>query len=193
MSDRPLSAASPESGAAAAGETPDAATPEDASTAVPFSEDDTTLLGESARQMSDASTVPPEGLPDPLRGPAAAVEADESSDSALGFSRGIEAGPALPPRADSWDRECSAQRIAVELRRIESEVRRLLDDHDTKRKRKLAGTRRWNELEEDLIQWKFSGRVNEDVLRRLHSLVMQRHHLFYRLKFLAGTRPTWNT
>jgi len=94
---------------------------------------------------------------------------------------------------EAWDQELSAQRIAGELRRIESEVRGILDVVDNKRKRKLAGTRRWTELEDDIIQWKFGGRMEEQALRNLHLLVMRRHFLFNRLRFLAGTRPTWNS
>ena len=40
---------------------------------------------------------------------------------------------------------------------------------------------------------KFSGRMEENVLRELTRLVMQRHFLFGQLHFVASTRPTWNT
>ena len=40
---------------------------------------------------------------------------------------------------------------------------------------------------------RFSGRMNEDTLRELTRLVMQRHFLFSQLGFVASTRPTWNT
>ena len=58
---------------------------------------------------------------------------------------------------------------------------------------KLAGTRRWLELEEDIVSWRHSGRAPEDVLCRLTEFVQKRHYLFNRLSYLAGTRATWNT
>lgn len=92
-----------------------------------------------------------------------------------------------------WDRELSPQRIAVELKKIEDEVRRLLEDRDPKRKRRLAGTRRWLELEEDILSLRYQNRIDEATLDTLHRLVARRHHLFGRLRFLARTRPTWNS
>ncbi len=92
-----------------------------------------------------------------------------------------------------WDNELSVSRIAVELKRIEKSVRTLLEARDPKRKRKLAGSHRWLELEEDVRNLKYSGRVDEENIRTLERLIRKRHHLFRRLKFLAATRPTWNT
>jgi hypothetical protein len=89
--------------------------------------------------------------------------------------------------------ETSSHSIMVELKRIEDEVRRILEIKDPKRKRKLTGTRRWLELEEDLVAWRFSERMDEASIARLRQLVARRHSLFGRLRFLAGTRPTWNT
>lgn len=104
------------------------------------------------------------------------------------------AGREAPPAVEVWfDRETSSRRIAVELKRIEAEVRELLEGRDTKRKRKLAGTRRWLELEEDIISWRYSDRFDEPTLTRLQRLIALRHYLFQRLRFLAGTRQTWNT
>lgn len=97
------------------------------------------------------------------------------------------------PSLRNWSNEKSTRAIAIELKHIETEVRERLEDRDTKRKRKLAGSRRWQELEEDLISWKFSGRVNEDTIQQLQRLVARRNYLFTRLRFLASTRPTWNS
>ena len=83
--------------------------------------------------------------------------------------------------------------MALELKRIESEVRELLGERDSRRKRKLSGSRRWRELEEDILGWRFTGRFNEAALARLHRLIVRRDYLFRRLRYLAGTRPTWNT
>ena len=87
----------------------------------------------------------------------------------------------------------SFHKIVVELNRVESEVRRLLDGRDTKRKRKLSGTRRWLELEEDIIGWRHSGKMDDSMIQQVQQLVARRHYLFRRLSFVAGTRPTWNT
>lgn len=92
-----------------------------------------------------------------------------------------------------WATEVSVGRISSELRRIEAEVRQILDAHDLKRKRRMAGTRRWNELEEDIIAWRYSDRIDDALLIRLRDLVTRRHHVFQRLRFIASTRPTWNS
>jgi len=92
-----------------------------------------------------------------------------------------------------WEHETSVKHIAVELKHIEKEVRKILDSLDTRRKRRLTGTRRWLDLEEDMINWQFGGKFDAKTLARLRELITQRNHLFTRLKFLAGTRPTWNT
>lgn len=92
-----------------------------------------------------------------------------------------------------WATEVSPSKIGGELRRIEAEVRHILDRHDLKRKRRLAGTRRWHELEEDIIAWRFSPRIDDALLVRLRDLVVRRHHVFQRLRFIASTRPTWNS
>jgi len=98
------------------------------------------------------------------------------------------------PAFEVWfDRDTSSRRIAVELKRLELEVRELLEGRDNKRKRKLAGSRRWLELEEDIISWRHTDRFDELTLDRLQRLIVRRHFLFHRLRFLAGTRRTWNT
>jgi hypothetical protein len=98
------------------------------------------------------------------------------------------------PCFEAWfDRDTSSRRIAVELKRVELEVRDLLEGRDNKRKRKLAGTRRWLELEEDVISWRYTDRFDQRTLDRLQQLIVRRHFLFRRLRFLAGTRRTWNT
>jgi len=109
--------------------------------------------------------------------------------------------PSLPPRFEShstvpasdWEKELSSQRVAVQLRHIEEQVRAIIDSRDSKRKRKLTGTQRWRELEEDIISWQFSGRFEESQIQRVRELVVQRDHLFNHLRFLASTRPTWNS
>lgn len=83
--------------------------------------------------------------------------------------------------------------IMVELKSIEMEVRKLLEDRDTKRKRKLAGTHRWEELREDVMALRFTGRVDEGTLQRLEQLVCRRNALFSRLEYLSATRPVWNS
>ncbi|MCO6436220.1 MAG: hypothetical protein J5J06_03940 [Phycisphaerae bacterium] len=86
-----------------------------------------------------------------------------------------------------------ARRIGADLKQVEYDVREILDLLDPRRKRKLSGTRRWHELEEDIIQWRHSGRMDEASLVRLTELIARRHYLFRQLSFLSGTRPTWNT
>ena len=98
-----------------------------------------------------------------------------------------------PRESTDWDNEVSAHALVVELKRVETEVRELLSDRDPRRKRKLAGTRRWYELEEDLTAAMYARRFDDEVMARLRMLVALRHRLFKRLRFVSGTRPTWNT
>ena len=110
--------------------------------------------------------------------------ASDSSGTSSGQPEGID---------HEWESELSTQRVAIERRRVEGQVRKLLEERDPKRKRKLAGTHRWHELEEDILSWRFSGRFDETVLQRLSELIARRHFLSRHLKFLASTRPTWNS
>jgi hypothetical protein len=96
-------------------------------------------------------------------------------------------------RKGDWECELSAQAVAVELRHIEATIRTILEERDPKRKRKLSGTHRWQELEDDVLSWYGAGRFDEATLRELRSLIHRRHYLFRHLNFMASTRPTWNT
>ena len=135
-----------------------------------------------------------EGAPDGSDAPPSTRNAEEP----LRAAEASPTGDALVPpskrfRKGEWEDEFSGHRVAIELARIESDVRKILDERDPKRKRKFTGTRRWQELEEDIISLKFAGRMDENILRELNKLVMQRHFLFRQLCFIASTRPTWNT
>ncbi|MGB2985660.1 MAG: hypothetical protein WBE26_07225 [Phycisphaerae bacterium] len=160
-------------------------------------EDDPQLLDPASRSL-EAGTVQAgdvaEDSPTSPSGAAASAEKDDMSDTAtIPDELATPATTAQEPELPDWSNEMSAHKIVVELKRIESEIRRLLEGRDTKRKRKLAGTRRWLELQEDIITWRYSSRIDEPTLRHLQELVAKRHHLFGRLCFIAGTRPTWNT
>lgn len=144
----------------------------------------------SSRRLDAGVEVAPEGLD---VSPAAAAIATEGETESEGMPvLAEEAAPAAFESVD-WSNEMSGQRIYLEICRIEDEVRRLLESKDPVRKRKLVGTRRWRELEEDVIQWRFGDRFDEATLARVRQLVARRHHLFQRIRFLAATRPTWNT
>jgi len=92
-----------------------------------------------------------------------------------------------------WGNVTSAHRIAVELKRVEGRVRELLEGRDGRRKRRLTGTRRWLDLQEDIISWRGGNRIDDESLNTLEQLVARRQYLFRRLHFLAGTRSGWNT
>lgn len=155
-------------------------------------EDDLQLLDPATRALEgdDADEV----VATPATEAAAPADSNDTSDT-----EDIVADPEAPaetaeaPKPPNWANEVSAHKIVVELKRVEAEVRKLLEGRDPKRKRKLGGTRRWLELEEDILSWRYGGRIDEDTLRRLRDLITVRHHLFQRLRFLSGTRPTWNT
>ncbi|MCH8146510.1 MAG: hypothetical protein IH987_00730 [Planctomycetes bacterium] len=126
---------------------------------------------------------------------AAAVAArDDDSDTAANLEESRGAGEDDQPEKDiDWESELSAHKVVVALKRIETEVRSLLDGVDGKRKRKLSGSRRWRELEEDLIGWQHTSRINHSAHKRLVELVVRRDYLFRRLVFLSRTRQVWNS
>jgi len=146
--------------------------------------------------QSDSAAAPVPAPPNPQAASARAdvteVEGAGDTDTIVESPEDLRLREATTIEPD-WQRETSARRIAIELKRVESEVRKILDSHDTRRKRKLMGTRRWRELEEDMIRWHFSNRMDQSALKRLTELVPKRHFLFQRLHFLAGTRAGWNT
>lgn len=127
--------------------------------------------------------------------PNRAASTDDSTD--VGTLSEEPVGAPTPPvpqrRAGDWQAEMSARRIAIELRKIETHIRELLQDRDLRRRRKLAGTYRWRELEDDLNELRTSRRVDPDTINEIQRLVYRRHFLFTQLRFAAATRPTWNT
>lgn len=119
--------------------------------------------------------------------------ADEDEVDASLSAAVVEASVAAGPGEIEWEEELSPQRLYLELKRIEDEVKELLEARDPVRKRKLGGTRRWRDLEDEIIAWKYGDRFDETTLRRVQGLIARRHHLYGRLRFLAATRPTWNS
>lgn len=148
---------------------------------------------EEAIVEDDAPTaLPPVASADEsLPPPTTLRAAEELGDSDARLPAGMEEEE--EDEGMDWDELTSARPLVVELKGIEAEIRRLLGDRDPKRKRKLAGTRRWLELEDDVLTLRHTGRIDEATLDEVLRLIRRRHHLFRRLKFLAGTRPTWNT
>jgi len=128
-------------------------------------------------------------------GPSYASVLDDTSDVASLPEEPVEdpKSPESQRPAGDWQAEMSAHRIAVELKRVETRVRELLSERDSRRKRKLAGTFRWHELEEDILAWRAEQRFDRTTLDELHRLVCRRHYLFNQLRFAASTRPTWNS
>ncbi len=116
---------------------------------------------------------------------AAAIDTDEdesSNEQELGSS--VDPTHVVTKKAHS---------VAVELKTLELEVRRILESVDNKRKRKLGGTHRWNELEDDIASWRYSGRHDEQTLSQLRLLIHRRHYLFRELSNLASIRPVLNS
>jgi len=146
---------------------------------------------DSAAPNADAPDEP-EPAETPPQADAADDEGAGDTDSIVESPEDVKLREAATVEPN-WQRETSAHRIAVELKRIETEVRAILDVQDSRRKRKLTGSRRWRELEEDMIRWHFTSRIDQSALKRLGELVPKRNFLFQRLHFLAGTRVGWNT
>ena len=173
----------------------DAYAAEDTASDAVVEEDDPQTADLASRSLEGPALEPDaDTLADSVVPASQALSEDQGASDMVAVSTDAAAAPiAHPEQTGDWENELSAHRVAVELRRIESEVRALLEERDPKRKRKLSGTSRWQELEEDIVSWRFSGRFNEEALRRVQELIARRHHLFNRLRFLASTRPTWNT
>jgi hypothetical protein len=163
---------------------------------VEVAEDDAPLAAE-ARSMDGEVFQPDSAEPTavvPAARAAAAPEAEGAGEFGIAeVAAPVAPAPTSPEEVMGRRPEFNVRRIIHEMKEVEAEVRSILETRDTKRKRKLAGTQRWLELEDDILSWRFSGRFDEDLLRRLHHLVMKRHDLFRQLQFVAGTRPTWNT
>ena len=161
-------------------------------------EDDAELLAPSGRSLvapiAEATGMEDYRLDDlPASVRATAYDDNESDVELILDEPAVDTGAAPTALLPDQALQQSAHRVAVELKRIESEVRRLLEERDPRRKRKLGGTQRWLELEEDVLSWRFAGRFDESTLLQLRQLIARRHYLFRELRFLASTRPTWNT
>ena len=161
-------------------------------------EDDPQLLDATARSIEASPGEAPddqavEGVSVGQQPGSRTTEDDESDAGSVADDSDASEALSRDPAAVNWDRTTSPHEIVVELKRVESEVRDLLEGRDRKRKRKLDGTRRWHELEEDLLAWRYAGVIDESTNQRLRQLVARRHYLFTRLSFLATTRPVWNS
>ena len=163
----------------------------DAAPAEAFAEDDPDLLDPATRAIEGADAAEDKAPSDEQRASAAAL-ADDSSDTEAITD---EAEPAGDGKDSRWDSSTdrTAHRIGVELKHVETSVRKLLEDRDTRRKRHLGGTRRWLELEEDILSWRFAGRFAEDTLDQLSALIAKRHYLFSQLQLVSTVRPGWRT
>lgn len=150
-------------------------------------EDDPELLDAATRTLEGADDAE-DGAPPDEQVVSAAALADDSSDTDSIVDDAKPTGE-VKERAANWSNERSAHRIAIELKHVEAEVRRFLENFDSRRKRRLAGTRRWLELEEDIISWRFSGRPDEETLAQISALIAKRHYLFKQLEFLTTDRP----
>ena len=158
-------------------------------------EDDLELLDPTSRALETDASQAGDATESGSGGAvsAAAAEKDDTSDTEAVDTEPQTKDATSEHKLPDWENEKSAHKIIVELKRVESEVRRLLEGRDGRRKRKLAGTRRWLELEEDLIAWRHTRRIDELTIRSLNELITRRHYLFQRLRFVASTHPTSNT
>ncbi len=164
-------------------------------------EDESTELASAARALDGGPEEPDAGgaagtliaeqslvADEELAGDLATVAM--TGESPTGLPPGTTS-PAASPVLAAYERD--VHDVVVELKRVESDIRVLIEDRDPRRKRKLNGTHRWQELEDDVLSWRFTGRFEEPALRRVTELVGRRHYLFRHLRFLASTRPVWNS
>lgn len=127
--------------------------------------------------------------------PASAFEdaAVDDTDTIADEPESTSTAPAPVEAPADLGRETSAHRVGIELKRIETEIRTILEERDTRRKRRLTGTRYWQELEEDIRSWRHTMRFDPPTLDRLDRLITRRHHLFGHLRYIVSTRPVWNS
>lgn len=174
----------------------DAYEPEKVADGVP-DEDAPELLSGLSRvledQPEDTEGIDPATLEASQAAAAVAGRDDASDTDAIVDSSGVSSEDPQPEKDIDWESELSARQVVVALKRIETEVRGLLEGVDGKRKRKLSGSRRWRELEEDLISWQHTNRIDNLAHKRLVALVARRDYLFRRLVFLSRTRQVWNS
>jgi hypothetical protein len=148
-------------------------------------------VGAASRALDEAQIESPVPVP-----PLPPSEPDEDIGAAVAAVAAATTPPshaAVPDITVLQDYEREVHDLLVEMKGIEENVRTLLAERDPQRKRKLSGTHRWHELEEDIISWRFTGRFDEASLRRLQELIGRHHYLFRHLRFLAATRPVWNS
>ena len=197
MSPEPSPSPDPQPSSEDMPELQDANEPEASSDEQPM-EDEPQLLDpetrslESEIEQSDELVEVADASPAPFIIDVAEKDDAGDADSITDEPEDVEEASAVTT-IPNWDRETSVHRIAIELKRVEKEIRDLLEGRDGKRKRKLTGTRRWLDLEEDIISWQYSGRVDQETLAQIRRLITRRHYLFRRLHFVAGTRHGWNT
>ncbi len=122
-----------------------------------------------------------------------AVPSSDNTDAVAVSDKPPEKQEPVKTGPVDWSQETSAHAIEVELQHIETSVRTALETVDSRRKRRLGGTQRWRELEQDISSWRFTGRFSEEAAQHLLYLIRKRHSLYERLSFLSSTRPTWNT
>lgn len=160
-------------------------------------EDDPAMLDTAARRL-DGDNGEAAGMVS-SEDPAVHLRSEEDVSDAAGIDedplRSLDEGARTDEERLSPIRtlELASHRIGVELKRIESRVRELLEGRDSKRKRRLSGTARWLELQEDVLALRYSGRVDETALAEVSQLIARRQYLFTQLRFLSSTRPAWNT
>jgi len=200
--DTPIESPSP------ASETPDANKTEPRASAHAIARDDVPVPDSVLLQAPGAETEPirpepsqPDGVPadlvptgyEPGPAPREALPAADSEPDLSDRSDSSDSCDSSEPAHGGWQQVASAHDLAVELRRVESCIRDLLAQGDIKRKRKYEGTRRWLELEEDILIMRFQGPAREETLREVLRLIAQRRRIFRRLNFLVSTRHCLNT
>lgn len=149
-------------------------------------EDESPIVQPSLADEADSSTVE-----DLQLAPVAQTDVREESSGDLSGVAPLPSSGQTNPVLREYEKD--VHDTIVELRRIESDIRTIMQDRDPVRKRKFTGTAKWHELEDDLIKWRFSGRFEEETLRRVQEMIGRRHYLFRHLKYLSSTRPVWNS
>ncbi len=148
---------------------------------------DTDTGRDQKTDAADAVAEPEDASDGSDRTAPGAGPTDDASESP------VEPSLPQPPTRDHWDNRATSRDLAIELKRIESRIRELLEGVDPRRKRRLEGTRRWHELQEDVMAMRFTRAIDERGVGEILALCAKRHRLFQRLNFLVATRPTWNT
>ena len=87
----------------------------------------------------------------------------------------------------------SCNALLRDLESIVAETREFIERAHVRRKYDLHNPGDWLSLQEDLHTDRFANSLDAQSIARLQSCCVRWLHRYRRLRFIAATRPVWNT